>query len=230
MFKIFQQATCTILLALLGTQSIAATADILFVIDDSGSMSNYQVALAKQAPTYANEILARGDDVNVAVVTTTMESWPGRTCCGLFHGKVTNSKSPSFAADMTSLFAVGVEGDGTEKPIDAAKAAFENMLTRPENSGFLRPGSTVKVIFVTDAFDQSTATPNELLRTLDSVVGPGRYVISGAVIPAAVTAPACKRDFEGGANDLIESLASTTSGTIVDLCNLDFAEAVGRLL
>lgn len=218
----------TAILFTVSTEAMAAEVDVLFVIDDSGSMESYQTILAAAAPTYAAQVLRNGDDVNVAVVTTSMEATTLSTCCGLFKGQ-TNSKLPTFATDMATLFQVGVSGSGFEKPIDAANSAFEQMLTRPENGGFLRANSQVKVIFITDAFDQSAMTPADLLQTLNRIVGSGRYSISAAFIPAMVTAPACARDNIYDPNIRIEILIGATGGQSIDLCAPTFAATVADI-
>jgi hypothetical protein len=57
------------------TISIATAADILFVVDNSGSMVGEQVQLANSFEVFASELdTAFGEDYNIAVITTGMES------------------------------------------------------------------------------------------------------------------------------------------------------------
>lgn len=214
---------------LISIQAFAAEVDVLFVIDDSGSMLNYQTALAAAVPQYAAAIAISGDDVNVAVVSTSTIDYaqPGGTCCGIFKGQ-TNSKLPTFASDMAVLFNVGTAGEGIEKPIDAAVMTFTK-INHPENVGFLRRNSKLKIVFITDAYDQSVAHPSILLRDLDRLVGVGRYEISAAFIPAAVVTPTCSRDSTSGSNTYIEDLIAATGGQTIDLCSPHFAANVARI-
>lgn len=221
----------TAILFSLSTQAFAAQIDVLFVIDDSGSMYTYQAMLAAAAPTYAAEFARKGDDVNLAVISTSMEGpFVGSVCCGVFKGR-TNSKLPTFESDMANLFKIGTSGSGFEKPLEALNTALEKTATDFENAHFFRHGSEVRIVFITDAYDQSAIQPRDVLQTISRMVDLRRVTISGAIIPLAAAAPTCPRDDQGATgNDNLEVLIGATGGKIIDLCNPNFAVSLFEIL
>jgi hypothetical protein len=143
--------------------SQSGTADILFVIDDSGSMSDKQTALTAALPTFFQTLGAM--DYRLAVTTTGTDSDP--YCSGAAE-KINGQFMPIGVADRivspltidpASVFArnvnVGTNGCATEQGLDGAYRALTEPNLSGTNSGFLRPGAFLDIIVVTDAEDQS---------------------------------------------------------------------------
>lgn len=190
--------------------------DVLFVVDNSTSMSSKQKALAQAIPSLIKKIESLNVNYHVGVVTTDVGTlpppgtpFPGSTDtrCNTLSGEDgalqklactqrSGSKySAEFGAACTALCPdgsfvpssgswiqrengvtnvpvlmsqgsdvgpirafqcmalVGDAGCGIESPLDAAKRALDGH--RTENTGFLRPSSTLAVIFLTDEDDAS---------------------------------------------------------------------------
>jgi hypothetical protein len=122
--------------------------DILFVVDDSGSMTEEQQALSRGFGTFLAELEASETAYRIALVSTSQDSADlGRTA---FIGDppVLNPLT-----DTISLFQervlIGVAGSDHEKGLQAAADALE------ANPEFLRTGANLVVLFVTDEEDCS---------------------------------------------------------------------------
>jgi hypothetical protein len=164
-------------------------ADVLFVVDNSGSMADEQENLARNFAAFINEIAGAGD-YQLAVVTTDLDSPTGErggrvtvqykstapfaiqgglnvSACmdvGIEHGcfrgpdpgkRIISSALPKqeqidgFATNVL----VGSCGSGTEKGLDAMIRALERSESGDCNQGFLRPGSNLVVVIVSDEED-----------------------------------------------------------------------------
>ncbi len=160
--------------------------DFLFVVDDSGSMSASQYALANAATAMAEQLTYAALDWRIAMVTTSYVSptgpnanvvraftknihqfraWltPNSTCSGSQCSGVSIPAGASPTSCTTNRDCwVGLSGAGTERPLDSGRAAI-NLLGSAggtETTRF-RADANVVVVLLTDARDQSAATVNE---------------------------------------------------------------------
>lgn len=147
--------------------------DILFVIDNSGSMADNQEKLIRNFPGFAQSIEERlGEKVDYHVGVVTSDAFAGNAPeCQMLGALVsqTNSADGSpaqcFEAGRSERFLtgkddvpgqfscianVGAEGSGAEDLIGAARAALQGTTTGSCNAGFLRPDSLLVLAFLTD--------------------------------------------------------------------------------
>lgn len=164
--------------------------DILFVIDDSGSMAEEQENLAMNFPGFIdvlNEYRAENGnplDYRVAVTTTGVtftanqdllgiplpQNFEGddgamRQECGMSRPWVERSDT-----DVASTFGcaatVGIEGSAEEMPMRALTLALTDRVSDGTNAGFMREDALLAVVMLTDEDDCST---NE--REIDIMTG-----------------------------------------------------------
>lgn len=126
-------------------QTPIAYLDILWVIDDSGSMNPYQVMLANQIGSFFSTFLASSPNFHMAVITTTHPT---------FSTIVTNA-TPYPEMTLAGLVNVGVFGSGMEMGIEMAYQALSNPNIAGEGSEFFRDEASLVVIFVSDEPDHS---------------------------------------------------------------------------
>jgi hypothetical protein len=135
------------------------SADVLWVVDNSGSMSDNQRDLANNFPDFMDYFLGSGLDYHIGVVTTDMEKakFTGKlvesTSGERFITVDTNDPMTTFA----SMAQVGVTGSGNEQGRAAVYEALE-VLKNSYNAGFLRDDeeSGIHVIAISDEDDAST--------------------------------------------------------------------------
>lgn len=137
--------------------------DILWVVDNSGSMSSSQAQLAQSFPAFINRMQALNFDYRMAVTTT--DAWAGQ-----FNGNQTlfrvrdgvgSSHSGVFimtptTPNLPNVFNINVTqgtlGNGDER----AFQSMRNVLSYAGNSDFRRTGSHLAVIVVSDEDDFSS--------------------------------------------------------------------------
>jgi hypothetical protein len=203
--------------------------DLVFMIDNSGSMKEEQAALARNFPLFMQALEARGKvDLHLAVISSdvgagnidsgnchgTGDGGMFRTGsgCGLEPGAafltVDRQGNKNFSGDLQSTFAciadLGIKGCGFEHQLQSLRTA----LYRPEQAGFLRPDAHLGIVLITDEDDCSGETD----ATLYAENRPGQdpnlrcatagHVCGGQEVPAALfNAPlASCQPYERGAD------------------------------
>ncbi|MEZ4398387.1 MAG: VWA domain-containing protein [Kofleriaceae bacterium] len=159
-----------------------AKIDILFVVDNSGSMAQEQANLATNFPQFISVIEQSGLDYRVAITTTGMDYTYTQT---LFPGGPTLPMSqdggdngamlqpagcnltrrwiqlgdPDPAAAFACAANVGTSGPSDEMPLAAMRAAFDERLADGTNVGFRRDDALLAVVMLTDENDCSYEQP-----------------------------------------------------------------------
>lgn len=208
--------------------------DVLFVVDDSGSMETHQQNLAKNIDLFVkglsnNQIL----DYHFGVLTSSMDGFSSGTKGGdgKLVGPVTviDRGTPGGLAALRDNLQVGTSGSSQEVFFDPVKAALSAPLITNENKGFYRDDAHIAVIFITDADDQSDDLDPQTYYQflLDLKKGDPKMVLQyGAYIPKADQQ--CSRSGESEP-DRIEELMRIANGTTLGLCDLDFGQKLADL-
>ncbi|MCB0385890.1 MAG: VWA domain-containing protein, partial [Bdellovibrionales bacterium] len=208
--------------------------EILFVIDDSGSMQSHQENLKRNAVLFVSALNQSVIlDYRIGVTTTSDKDK------GTLKGSLGSYVTPRTVNGMDILaqsMIVGTNGDATERVL----SQIMPVLTNPA-ANFSRRGSYLAVVFVTDAEDQSKLDPATIYNEMVNFKGgdPEKVLVYGAYVPPGVDG--CSRDggeqpkiletflnlASGGANDNYFNLCSPTFGS--DLANIadDIVEKVG---
>jgi len=215
-------------------------ADILFVVDDSGSMDTHQRNLAANVSLFTSIFLKTSIlDYNIGVVTTDSEGFNSGPCCGKLVGttKIVTKTTPRSDAVLQTNLMVGTNGSGRETPFATASLALSAGLLNTWNKGFIRQAAALIVIFITDAEDQSpSVSPQGLLNEMMILKGNDkRRVLSyGAIIPSTETG--CARDGFETPRRLEEFLDIVPNGkagggagdNIVSLCARDYGQRLAE--
>ena len=138
-------------------QTTVPAVDVLWVIDNSCSMSEEQAALTTNFPKFMNFFAGSGLDYHVGVVSTDMVSFAER-------GKLQTDPSTGIrmiddtVSDPVGVFgriaSLGTDGDADERGRDAAHAALVTR-AQSDNAGFFRDDAFLSVIVISDEDDYS---------------------------------------------------------------------------
>jgi hypothetical protein len=150
--------------------------DVLFVIDNSGSMGEEQTNLTANFPGFITVLDASGLDYRVAVTTTgrdytyTMTTPLGGipmsqdggdngamlrpAACNMTRRWIEKT-DPDVSGTFSCLATVGTGGPSDEMPLSAMRDAFEERMTDGTNTGFHRPDALLGIVFLTDEEDCS---------------------------------------------------------------------------
>ena len=158
--------------------------DVLWVIDDSCSMSDEQNRLATNFPIFFDFFEGSGMEYHIGVVSTDMDNASKRGRLITKDGyRYLDPETPAAASVFAKMTLLGTSGSATEKGNDATYAALETERNN-YNLGFLREKSGVHVIVVADEQDYSTnITPDELAAYLNGLrQDPDDVTFSGIVL------------------------------------------------
>ena len=191
--------------------------DILFVIDDSGSMQSYQSLLATNASVLAQAVAEYGISTHAAILPINLEAF-GTNKPGQFVANLKNEE-PNFASRLSTAMRVGVDGSGTEKLFDAVQMALSEPMLSSKNSGFLRDNVPLSIVFVTDAEDQSQLTVDQFKTFLAALRPADQLSIYAFMAPSADTV--CMKDSTEPAVKL-ETLVNDLNGQIFKICEPDW--------
>ncbi len=152
--------------------------DLLFVIDNSGSMQDEQVNLVNSFPGFIDEIQTQlsgteGYHVGVttsdgylfntlgcsgegALVTKTGGTGASNMTCGPYaEGYNFMTEADDLASKFQCAAQVGIAGDGDERPMKTMGLALSQGLNAPGacNAGFLRDDALLVIVVITDEED-----------------------------------------------------------------------------
>lgn len=137
--------------------AVSPKIDLLWVVDNSGSMHTSQVNVANNFSSFITDFSSRNFDYRMAVVATDAyrELYTGSTTVSLFKSAGGTSIITPDTPDITNAFIdnimVGTSGYGDERALQSFKVAMNN----PANGGFLRADSFFAIIIVGDEDDFS---------------------------------------------------------------------------
>lgn len=218
--------------------------DVLWVVDNSGSMSSEIQRVKDNFESFVGEFLALGLDFHMGAITTDMD-FPDAS--GKLQGTPrwidasTPNPEDAFRAVIDDIYSV--TGSGSEKGLDAVKAALSEPLVSGYNAGFMRDyldGEEVAVysIIVTDENDSSSTSPSAFASWYNGLKDDS----ANATLTAICGDPPSGTNYFGGCMewvglDVLEAEAGTdytdaaalTGGNWTSICTTDFSEALQYL-
>lgn len=195
--------------------------DVLFVVDNSGSMSSSQASLATNFPSFINFFKTKGYDFKIAVTTTDAyygDQFVSSGCslCNLAQTRFRSGATPpvyvitSTTPQLETVFAnnvnVGITGSGDERAFSSFKAALNSSL----NVGFHRSDAYLSVVIVSDEddFSHNDINLNESYTqpTLHSVASYKSFL-------ETFTAGQATQDFSVSTISILDNACRTALGT-----------------
>lgn len=148
--------------------------DIVFVVDNSGSMGEEQANLASNFALVTGRLDAHGGgaglDYRIAVTTTARtydekvfglplggekgDDGAFRGGCGMSRPWIERSDA-NRATELSCAANVGADGSSLEMPLDAMRLAVTDRIADGKNKGFLRDDALLAVVIMTDEDDCS---------------------------------------------------------------------------
>ncbi|MCB9743082.1 MAG: choice-of-anchor D domain-containing protein [Alphaproteobacteria bacterium] len=138
------------------TQQFNEAVDVLWVVDNSGSMSSALAQVRSNFQSFIGQFVHLGLDYQIAVVTTDMDN-PLQS--GQLVAPIITTDDPDPEQSFLDAVDLGSNGSGSEKGFLAAQTALSEPLLSTTNVGLLREGAAVAVIVVSDEDDDSSIQP-----------------------------------------------------------------------
>jgi len=157
-------------------KTISPKVDIIWVIDNSGSMSSYQNKLAINFEKFINNFLNRSEieipDFKMAVVTTDEKDKGSFYLGNIFTKQQAISEKNSLVSRFKSTVNVGTNGSATERGL---KCSYLSVLN---NSSFFRSDAMLLINIVSDEEDDDITDVSYYLNYIKSKKIEQRVVIN----------------------------------------------------
>jgi hypothetical protein len=132
--------------------------DIMWIIDNSGSMRDEQEALGRNFDAFIREFINRNVDFKMAITTTdTRSQYKGVMVHGSeekLNSRAAQQNPTKFIADFNQMVRVGTSGSGNEKGLEASEGFMQRY-----SKTFLREDAYLAVVILSDEEDQSPHSP-----------------------------------------------------------------------
>jgi hypothetical protein len=172
--------------------------DILFVIDNSGSMDAHQKTLAEMSDEFLKQF------VNVKYKMTAISTDKADPLKNAF---ITNNSADPIKELASLITSFGTSGDATEQVFGRTN----DFLKSETGKDFLRPNTALEIIVITDEEEQSQVTVIDMM----SLSSAKKFTFSG-LLP--VPNPNLCPRYSSPNNGKLEELISRTGGLLLDLC------------
>lgn len=205
--------------------------DILWVVDDTGSMAEEQAALAASFNSFVDAVDAAGLAYQIGVVTTGLTG----PRAGVLQGDpwIITPACQDPAAAFAAAVSVGTEG-AEEAGLGATTLALSDPLRSTQNVGFRRPDAALHVIVVSDDDDDSAALLGEdpvgatLALLGDEASATGLPAVLSAVV--GDTPDGCRGPGGSAASGArYAEVAEATGGVVESICAAALADVVAQI-
>jgi hypothetical protein len=146
-------------------QKNQVTVDIIWIIDNSGSMNSYQNLLGSNMDIFMQMFLNYSPDFRMAFITTDNPTFQNGTV-------IDNNSIDPLGEAIDIIDNIGIWGSGWEKGLEMFKECLEN----GECGNMARRDATLVAIFMSDEPDNSGLIMRDLYATIDSIRPLGTFV------------------------------------------------------
>jgi len=198
--------------------------DILFVVDNSGSMGGNQINLQNNFDTFMNAFTAAGVSYQIALITTDSGDFVGDI--------ITNATTDPVAEFNNQIDSIGTRGSAQETGL---WFAYDSTTTGDASSGsttgFLREAARLVIVYVSDEQDWSTykssMTPVDYSNSLKALKSSSSLVIAHAI--AGDYPSGCSANGGATFGDGYYDVVSDLGGTFMSICASDWSTTMDTL-
>ncbi|MCT4641727.1 MAG: hypothetical protein N4A33_05465 [Bacteriovoracaceae bacterium] len=135
--------------------------DILWVVDNSGSMGAEQALLAQNFDSFIQDFVTKNIDFKMAITTTDAGGVPVTGSLSKLTKTAMDQDTNQFMNDFKNLIKVGIYGSGHEKGMHNS-----DLFTLNYAPTYFRSDAYYIVVYVSDEWDQSSKTVEEYYANL----------------------------------------------------------------
>lgn len=137
-------------------QESNSVVDILWIIDNSGSMMGFQTLLGLNMQNFMNMFLSFSPDYQIAFITTDDPTF--------INGIISSNSGDPASLASSIISSIGTRGSATETGIAQLMTCF----SMGDCISFTRPDSKIVVIFMSDEPDHSVQSPTTVKNYFDA--------------------------------------------------------------
>lgn len=216
--------------------------DILFVIDNSGSMDTAQASLIDNFPAFIGWAASTNADYHIGVIATEVndaESGLGSPPRDILPGVLVQAPGrprilTNVTPDLDAAFADNANlgnccSDEQEAGLQAAWMALSAPLADDPgaNAGFVREAARLYIIFLSNEQDQSPGAPEDYFQAFGSIKGANTPVLTRVSAIVGDPPGGCGNDAGGGGRYV--EVADWSGGLFISICTDDWAQALSDL-
>lgn len=196
--------------------------DVLWVVDNSATMTEEQQALLENFQSFADVIYQTSVDFQLGVVTTDAEHG-----LGLLTGEVLTASTTDLDEAFTEAVDVGVTGNREEMPLESIRLATSTDALNDGNSALFRDDADLQIIILSDEDDQSSGDVADYLDHLATFKEATDYRISliGGPQPSGCASSTSSAEVS---TRLLEAV-DATDGLFKSICETDFGPVMKSL-
>ncbi len=201
-------------------------ADVLFVVDNSCSMSEEQASLGSNLSSFLTLAQSQGVDYHIAVTTTDVVRERGAFVGSpRYITPMTANAETTFRNTVTNGTR-GTNGSSDEQGLEAAYLALTDPNLSGANAGFLRADAALAVIVVSDEEDSSPRADNFYINFFRSLKP------SNPTVPVQFSAVVKESDRCTSAATIGSryiSVAQATGGLVESICTANWGQTLGNI-
>lgn len=223
-----------------------AKVDVLFVVDNSGSMYNKQGKLGNALSSFINSL--NKIDWQIGITTTDISDGPYGIKGSLLpltgtSGKVLTKNTPNYATvfkntvvrqELLDCDDVTIPCPSTdERPLQAAVYAMQKAST--DNAGFFRTGADLAIVILSDEDEGSNGmnaiSAQAVVAAFTTVFGGVNTLSAYGIIVQPGDTACFNVNAAGGGNygNYASALAALTNGVTGSICDADFGPALSGI-
>ena len=189
--------------------------DIIFVIDNSGSMNNEQTSISNNAYTFINELDINNIDYKIAVITTDNPD---------FRGDVITYSTTNKVSEFQTQIVAGTHGDPTEMGMEMAMQCTSSGNDGDPLGEFMRSDANLAIVIISDENDYSPDSVQNYVSHFKSLKTFSNMVTVHAVagdVPTNICHAQPGYDYKDA--------TLQTGGLFISICDSDWASSLKNL-
>jgi hypothetical protein len=186
-----------------------SSADIIFAVDQSGSMDQRNKFLGSAFPDFITALEAITTDWHVGVVTNDTGCFDNS---GILDSTVYDYANLFYTAVLNGGCSGGSPDCLTEALLQLSDQALAETTTYGCNTGFLRPGGALHIIVISDEKDQSASTAATYLASYENYVSDPDLLTVSAIVDSNTYCG------DGTGPGEYSTAVTSTSGVELDIC------------
>lgn len=206
----------------------APPVDILWVVDNSGSMEQEQAKLGNNFASFIQYFTALELDFQLAITTTDTVNAGHQ---GAFQGepRILTPQTPNLASEFLGAVNVGIQGSGEERGLEGARLALSEPQISTTNLGFLRENAILAIIIVSDEEDQSPLSVAEYVSFFSALKGGDPAKINLSVIAGDVPNGCQSADADADPGARYHEAATALNGVKASICATEFGPVLDQI-
>lgn len=193
--------------------------DVVWIIDNSGSMDPHQKNVIKNAELFMSEFIkSKTVSWRMGLVSTTYNEKPYIEFGS--SRKLDHTTTNPVKVFKDAVATLGTSGSSSELVYYSLKKAFD------QYPAFARKDASLAIIMVTDTFEQSNISNADLMKALKPYYGTDIYAYGAFAANDFTACPNENWDYKGSK---YEQLIMSTKGKFFSLCVADFGQKLAEI-